>query len=59
MYFAKTNDIFKITFKQFTTSKDSGQPGQMLSLIKVFLSGASSFKGTFALSASKLFLFEA
>lgn len=36
MYFAITNNIFKITLKQFTTSEDSGHPGQMLSLIKVF-----------------------
>ena len=34
MYCAITNNIFKITLKQFTTSEDSGQPGQMLSLIK-------------------------
>ena len=54
MYYAITNNIFKITLKLFTTSEDSGQPGQMLSLIKVFLAGASSFKGTFALSALKL-----
>ena len=42
--------IFKITL---TPSEDSGQPVQMRSLIRLFLSGASNFKG--ALSLPKKF----
>ena len=38
--------IFKITF---TPSEDSGQPVQMHSLIRLFMSGASNFKGAFSL----------
>ena len=39
-------NIFKISF---TPSEDSGQLVQMHSLIRLFLSGASDFKGAFAL----------
>ena len=49
MYYAimvGTNNIFRITF---TPVEVSGQPGQMRSLIIVFLSRASIFSGTFAL----------
>ena len=49
MYYAikiGTSNVFKITF---TPSEDSGQPGQIRSLIRVVQSGAFYFKNILAL----------
>ena len=40
--------LYNIVKLTFTPSEDTGQPLQMRSLIRLFLSGESNFKGAFA-----------